>query len=78
MKPLDPTLELLEVKTALLGLIGTSGFQRINHLQVTYRSLAFIRNKRTKSCWLLCPYRKGACFIAGGFYAPLADDLKKK
>jgi hypothetical protein len=23
------------------------------------------------------PYRKGACFIAGGFYAPLADDLKK-
>jgi hypothetical protein len=21
-------------------------------------------------------YRKGACFIAGGFYAPLADDLK--
>jgi hypothetical protein len=25
---------------------------------------------------LLCTYRKGACFIAGGFYAPLADDLK--
>jgi hypothetical protein len=25
---------------------------------------------------VLCTYRKGACFIAGGFYAPLADDLK--
>jgi hypothetical protein len=27
MKPLDPTLELLEKKTALLGLIGTSVFK---------------------------------------------------
>jgi uncharacterized protein (DUF2461 family) len=64
---------LFEVKTALLGLIGTSGFPRINpsHIGVWLSS-----GTKGQVVGYYVHIEKGACFIAGGFYAPLADDLK--
>ena len=79
MKPLDPSLEMLEVKNCTF---------RIN------RDIRFSKDKTPYKThlgiWLPCSKTKGinrpgyyvhldheAGFIAGGFYAPEAPDLKK-
>jgi uncharacterized protein (TIGR02453 family) len=78
MKPLDPSLELLEVKNCTF---------RIN------RDIRFSKDKSPYKAhlgvWMSCGTKglnragyyvhieKGASFIAGGFYSPEAEDLKK-
>jgi hypothetical protein len=70
MKPL--ALELLE-KNCTLGLIGHSVSK---DKSPTSHAYSVSSGTKGQSRALLCSYRKGASFT-GGFYAPLADDLKK-
>jgi hypothetical protein len=74
--PLDPTLELLS-KTALLGLIRTFGFPRQITLQVTYRCLAFIRDKGQSRAGYYVHIEKGASLLIAVDSILIADDLKK-
>jgi uncharacterized protein (TIGR02453 family) len=78
MKPLDPTLELLEVKNCTFRINRDTRFSKDkspykSHIGVWLSS----GTKGQSRAGYYVHIEKGACFIAGGFYAPLADDLKK-
>jgi len=78
MKPLDPTLELLEVKNCTFRINRDIRFSKDkspykSHIGVWLSS----GTKGQNRAGYYVHIEKGASFIAGGFYAPLADDLKK-
>ncbi|MDR7208862.1 DUF2461 domain-containing protein [Flavobacterium piscis] len=78
MKPLDPSLELLEVKNCTFRINRDIRFSKDKspykaHLGVWMSSGA----KGANRAGYYVHIEKGASFIAGGFYSPEADDLKK-
>ncbi|SHG55797.1 DUF2461 domain-containing protein [Flavobacterium johnsoniae] len=78
MKPLDPTLELLEVKNCTFRINRDIRFSKDKspykaHLGIWMSS--GIRGLNRAGYYV--HIEKGASFIAGGFYSPEAEDLKK-
>ncbi|MBG6061357.1 uncharacterized protein (TIGR02453 family) [Flavobacterium sp. CG_9.1] len=78
MKPLDPSLEMLEVKNCTFRINRDIRFSKDKtpyktHLGVWLSSGAKGLNRSGYYIHL----EKGASFIAGGLYCPEADDLKK-
>ncbi|OCB70673.1 TIGR02453 family protein [Flavobacterium piscis] len=78
MKPLDPSLELLEVKNCTFRINRDIRFSKDKspykvHLGVWMSTGA----KGANRAGYYVHIEKGASFIAGGFYSPEAEDLKK-
>jgi uncharacterized protein (TIGR02453 family) len=78
MKPLDPSLELLEVKNCTFRINRDIRFSKDKspykaHLGIWLSSGA----KGLNRSGYYIHIEKGASFIAGGFYSPEAEDLKK-
>jgi uncharacterized protein (TIGR02453 family) len=78
MKPLDPSLEMLEVKNCTFRINRDIRFSKDkspykSHLGVWLSS----GSKGMNRSGYYVHIEKGGSFIAGGFYAPEADDLKK-
>ena len=78
MKPLDPSLELLEVKNCTFRINRDIRFSKDKspykaHLGVWMSTGA----KGANRAGYYVHIEKGASFIAGGFYSPEAADLKK-
>ncbi|WP_406844445.1 DUF2461 domain-containing protein [Flavobacterium soyae] len=78
MKPLDPSLELLEVKNCTFRINRDIRFSKDKspykaHLGIWLSSGA----KGLNRSGYYVHIEKGASFIAGGFYSPEAEDLKK-
>lgn len=78
MKPLDPSLELLEVKNCTFRINRDIRFSKDKspykaHLGVWLSSGAKGQNRSGYYVHI----EKGASFIAGGFYSPEPDQLKK-
>lgn len=78
MKPLDPTLELLEVKNCIFRINRDIRFSKDkspykSHIGVWLSSGT---KKQSRSGYYV-HIEKGASFIAGGLYAPMPDELKK-
>ncbi|KAF2514212.1 DUF2461 domain-containing protein [Flavobacterium foetidum] len=78
MKPLDPSLELLEVKDCTFRINRDIRFSKDKspykaHLGVWLSSGA----KGANRSGYYVHIEKGASFIAGGFYSPDSDELKK-
>lgn len=78
MKPLDPSLELLEVKNCTFRINRDIRFSKDKspykaHLGVWLSSGAKGQNRSGYYVHI----EKGASFIAGGFYSPEAEQLKK-
>jgi uncharacterized protein (TIGR02453 family) len=78
MKPLDPALEMLEVKNCTFRINRDIRFSKDkspykDHLGVWLSSGA----KGANRSGYYVHIEKGASFIAGGFYCPEAEDLKK-
>ncbi|MCR4031036.1 MULTISPECIES: DUF2461 domain-containing protein [Flavobacterium] len=77
-KPLDPSLELLEVKNCTFRINRDIRFSKDKspykaHLGVWMSTGA----KGANRAGYYVHIEKGASFIAGGFYSPEAEDLKK-
>jgi len=78
MKPLDPSLETLEVKDCAFRINRDIRFTKDkspykSHIGVWLSSGA--KNKNRSGYYVHID--KEGCFIAGGFYAPESEDLKK-
>lgn len=78
MKPLDPSLEMLEVKNCTFRINRDIRFSKDKspykaHLGVWLSSGAKGKNRSGYYVHI----EKDKCFIAGGFYCPEAEDLKK-
>jgi len=78
MKPLDPSLEMLEVKNCTFRINRDIRFSKDkspykDHIGVWLSSGAKGKNRSGYYIHIA----KGASFIAGGFYCPEAGDLKK-
>ncbi len=78
MKPLDPSLELLEVKNCTFRINRDIRFSKDKspykaHLGVWMSG----GTKGLNRAGYYVHIEKGASFIAGGFYSPEAEDLKK-
>lgn len=78
MKPLDPSLELLEVKNCTFRINRDIRFSKDKspykaHLGVWMSTGA----KGANRAGYYVHIEKGASFIAGGFYSPESEDLKK-
>ena len=78
MKPLDPSLELLEVKNCTFRINRDIRFSKDKspykaHLGVWMSTGA----KGANRSGYYVHIEKGASFIAGGFYSPESEDLKK-
>ena len=78
MKPLDPSLELLEVKNCTFRINRDIRFSKDKspykaHLGVWLSG----GTKGLNRAGYYVHIEKGASFIAGGFYSPESDDLKK-
>jgi uncharacterized protein (TIGR02453 family) len=78
MKPLDPSLELLEIKNCTFRINRDIRFSKDKapykaHLGVWLSAGA----KGANRSGYYVHIEKGASFIAGGFYSPEAEDLKK-
>lgn len=78
MKPLDPTLEMLEVKNCTFRINRDIRFSKDKspykaHLGIWMSSGAKGQNRSGYYVHI----ENGGCFIAGGFYSPESEDLKK-
>ncbi|OUL61294.1 DUF2461 domain-containing protein [Flavobacterium sp. AJR] len=78
MKPMDPSLELLEVKNCTFRINRDIRFSKDKspykaHLGVWLST--GVKGQNRAGYYL--HIEKGASFIAGGFYSPEAEDLKK-
>lgn len=78
LKPLDPTLEMLEVKNCTFRINRDIRFSKDkspykDHLGIWISSGAKGQNRSGYYVHI----EKGGCFIAGGLHSPESDDLKK-
>lgn len=78
MKPMDPSLEMLEVKNCTFRINRDIRFSKDkspykSHVGIWMSSGA----KGLNRSGYYIQIEKGACFIAGGLYCPEAQDLKK-
>ena len=78
MKPLDPNLELLEIKNCTFRINRDIRFAKDKTPYKTNMGLWLSTNKNRKnSPGYYIHYEKGASFIAGGVWCPEVDELKK-
>ena len=78
LKPLDPSLEMLEVKNCTFRINLDIRFSKDKTPYKTHLGLWFSSGtKGLNRSGYYIHLEKGASFIAGGLYCPEADDLKK-
>lgn len=78
MKPLDQTLELLEVKNCIFRINRDIRFSKDKSPYKTYIGVWLSQNKNQKnSPGYYIHYEKGNSFIAGGVWCPEPNELKK-
>lgn len=78
MKPLDPTLEMLEIKNCTFRINRDIRFSKDKSPYKTHLGVWLSSGvKGNNRSGYYIHIEKGASFIAGGFYAPEAGDLKK-
>jgi uncharacterized protein (TIGR02453 family) len=78
MKPLDSSLELLEVKNCTFRINRDIRFSKDKSPYKSHLGIWISSGSKSQSrSGYYINLEKGASFIAGGFYAPMADDLKK-
>ena len=78
MKPLDKTLEPLEVKNCTFRINRDIRFSKDKSPYKTNIGIWFTQNKNSKnSPGYYIHYEKGRSFIAGGVWCPEPDELKK-
>lgn len=78
MKPLDPTLEMLEIKNCTFRINRDIRFSKDKSPYKTHIGVwlsSGIKNHNRSGYYL--HIERGGSFIAGGLYAPEANDLKK-
>ena len=78
MKPLDPALEMLEVKHCTFRINRDIRFSKDKSPYKTHLGIwisSGIKNMNRSGYYI--HIERGGSFIAGGFYAPEADELKK-
>jgi uncharacterized protein (TIGR02453 family) len=77
MKPLDKTLEPLEVKNCTFRINRDIRFSKDKSPYKTNMGVWFTQNKNRKnSSGYYIHYEKGNCFIAGGVWCPEPNELK--
>ncbi|MEP6929594.1 MAG: DUF2461 domain-containing protein [Flavobacterium sp.] len=78
MKPLDPSLELLEVKNCTFRINRDIRFSKDKSPYKAHLGVWMSGGTKGLNCaGYYVHIEKGASFIAGGFYSPESDDLKK-
>ncbi|MFK7000255.1 DUF2461 domain-containing protein [Flavobacterium oreochromis] len=78
IKPLDPSLEPLEVKNCTFRINRDIRFSKDKSPYKTNMGIWMSTNKlRKNSPGYYIHFEKGKCFIAGGVWCPETDDLKK-
>ena len=78
MKPLDPSLEPLEVKNCTFRINRDIRFTKDKSPYKTNMGIWMTTNKtRKNSPGYYIHFEKGKCFIGGGVWCPDADELKK-
>lgn len=78
MKPLDPSLEMLEVKNCTFRINRDIRFSKDKSSYKTHLGVWLSSGpKGANRSGYYIHIEKGASFIAGGFYSPDADQLKK-
>ena len=78
MKPLDPSLEPLEVKNCTFRINRDIRFSKDKSPYKTNMGIWMTTNKtRKNSPGYYIHFEKGKCFIGGGVWCPDADELKK-
>ncbi|TGD57974.1 DUF2461 domain-containing protein [Flavobacterium humi] len=78
MKPLDPSLELLEVKNCTFRINRDIRFSKDKSPYKTNMGVWLTTNKNRKnSPGYYIHFEKGSSFIAGGVWCPEAEELKK-
>ena len=78
MKPLDPSLETLEVKNCTFRINRDIRFSKDKSPYKTNMGIWMTTNKtRKNSPGYYIHFEKGKCFIGGGVWCPDADELKK-
>ncbi|WP_281231986.1 DUF2461 domain-containing protein [Flavobacterium gelatinilyticum] len=78
MKPLDPSLELLEVKNCTFRINRDIRFSKDKSPYKAHLGIWMSGGtKGLNRAGYYVHIEKGASFIAGGFYSPEAEDLKK-
>lgn len=78
MKPLDPALELLEVKNCTFRINRDIRFSKDKTPYKTHMGVWLSSGSKGQNrAGYYVHIEKGSSFIAGGFYAPESEDLKK-
>jgi len=78
LKPLDPSLEMLEVKNCTFRINRDIRFSKDKSPYKSHMGVWLSSGTKGHSrAGYYVHIEKGASFIAGGFYAPEAEDLKK-
>lgn len=78
MKPLDPGLEMLEVKNCTFRINRDIRFSKDKSPYKSHLGIWMSAgSKGSNRAGYYLHIEKGGSFIAGGFYSPEADDLKK-
>lgn len=78
MKPLDPALELLEVKNCTFRINRDIRFSKDKTPYKTHIGVWLSSGSKGQNrAGYYVHIEKGSSFIAGGFYAPESEDLKK-
>lgn len=78
MKPLDPSLDLLEVKNCTFRINKDIRFSKDKSPYKTNMGIWMSTNRNRKnSAGYYVHYEKGNSFIAGGIWCPESEDLKK-
>lgn len=78
MKPLDPTLEMLEIKNCTFRINRDIRFSKDKSPYKDHLGVWLSSGAKGKNCsGYYVHISKESSFIAGGFYCPEADDLKK-
>jgi uncharacterized protein (TIGR02453 family) len=78
MKPLDKTLEPLEIKNCTFRINRDIRFSKDKSPYKTNMGVWFTQNKfRKNSPGYYVHFEKGNCFIAGGVWCPEPDELKR-
>jgi uncharacterized protein (TIGR02453 family) len=78
MKPLDPSLEMLEVKNCTFRINRDIRFSKDKSPYKSHLGIWLSSGTKGQSrAGYYVHIEKGGSFIAGGFYAPEAEDLKK-
>lgn len=78
MKPLDPTLEMLEVKNCTFRINRDIRFSKDKSPYKTHLGIWMSAGaKNVESSGYYLHIENGSCFVGGGLYCPMPDQLQK-